>query len=285
MKQKKVKTPPEPQYYKSATNQPALNYQVYYLSFAEKIGYFLLAFAVGAAVGYLFYGGIGTDEFGRPTTATYILNAVVSVTVGTIAGVLFLPLRRKQIIEKRQKTLKTQFRDMLQAFSTSLCSGKNVSDSFLTVYVDLKTQYEETADIINELKIINDGIANGINVEDLLEDLGKRSGCVDIENFANVFKVCYRKGGNINDTIRNTYEILSGKMEISNDITTAVTGSRSELYMMLAMPIILIAMIKLISSEFAANFVTPAGIAATTIAIVLFAVSYFIGKSILNIKV
>ena len=43
-----------PQDYVSGTNMPAYNYKVYYMSCLEKALYFLLAFAVGAAVGYLF---------------------------------------------------------------------------------------------------------------------------------------------------------------------------------------------------------------------------------------
>ena len=51
------------------------------------------------------------------------------------------------------------------------------------------------------------------------------------------------------------------------------------------MPIGLIAMIKMMSAEFAANFVTPSGLIATTIAIIMFVISYFVGKAILDIKV
>ena len=61
---KEEKEPPEPQYYTSATNMPTLNYKVYYMSKVEKLLYSLLAFAVGAGVGYLFYGGMGKNEFG-----------------------------------------------------------------------------------------------------------------------------------------------------------------------------------------------------------------------------
>ncbi|MEI3213949.1 MAG: hypothetical protein V8S90_06855 [Lachnospiraceae bacterium] len=63
---KKKEENKEPQYYMSSTNIRTLNYKVYYMSIVEKIIYFLLAFAVGAACGYLFYGGIGKDEFGGP---------------------------------------------------------------------------------------------------------------------------------------------------------------------------------------------------------------------------
>lgn len=282
---KKEKKEMEPQYYLSATNIPTYNYKVYYMKPTEKLLYFLIAFAVGAIVGYLFYGGIGKDEFGEPTMLTYILNVVISCSVGIAAGIMFLPIRTKQIISKKQSVLKLQFRDMLESLTTSLGAGKNVTDSFKTIYDDLKVQYEEDAYILKELEIIISGMANNIDVEDILEDFGRRSGIGDIESFANVFRICYRKGGNIKDTIRSTHEILSDKMEIAEDIETVVTGSKNEQNIMVVMPILLIGMIKLMSEDFANNFTTPTGIISTTVAIAMFVASYFIGKAVLNIKV
>ena len=116
----------EPQYYVSATNIPTYNYKVYYMKPLEKILYFLLAFIVGAAVGYLFYGGLAKDEFGDPTTTTWILNIVISSIVGMVAGFFFLPIRTKQIITKKRNNLKLQFRELLDALSTSIGSGKNI---------------------------------------------------------------------------------------------------------------------------------------------------------------
>ena len=173
---------------------------------------------------------------------------------------------------------------MLEAFNTSLGAGKNVVDSFHAVYEDLKVQYDEGAYILKELEVIISGMANNVDTEDLLADFGSRSGIEDITSFANVFKICYRKGGNIKDTIRSTHEILSDKMEISEDIETVVTSNKTEQKIMIAMPIALIAMIKMMSPDFAANFTTFTGIISTTLAIGLFVVSYAVGKVILNIK-
>lgn len=281
------KEPParEPQYYRSATNIPVLNYRVYQMSRLEKGIYTVLAFVVGALVGYLFYGGIGVDEFGNPTTLTYLLNTVIMAAAGAGAVRLFLPIRNEQLRLARQSKLKSQFRDMLEAISTSLSAGKNVQDSFSSVYADLKNQYEEDAFILQELYVINAGLVNGITIEELLDDFGKRSGCEDIQDFASVFEICYRKGGNIRDTIRNTYDILSDKMAITEEIETVVTGSKSEQSLMLIMPIVLIGMIKFGSPEFAANFVTSSGLAATTIALAMFVASYFLGRIVLDIKV
>lgn len=281
-KEKKVM---EPQYYTSATNMPTYNYKVYHMKLIEKILYFIVAFIVGVAVGYLFYGGIGVDEFGEPTTLTWVLDISISSLVGIVAGIAFVPMRRGQIVERQKKKLNSQFRDFLEAFNTSLGAGKNVVDSFHSVYDDLKVQYDEGTYILKELEVILSGMANNVDVEILLQDFGARSGIEDIASFANVFKICYRKGGNIKDTIRSTHAILTDKMEINEEIETVVTSNKMEQKIMIAMPIALIGMIKMMSPDFAANFVTPSGIMSTTIAIALFVVSYVVGKVILNIKV
>lgn len=275
----------EPQYYMSETNIPTYNYKVYYMKLIEKILYFLLAFTVGAAVGYLFYGGIGKDEYGDPTTTTQVLNILIPGIVGSIAGKVFVPIRTKQIIANQKRKINSQFRDMLEALTTSLGAGKNVVDSFTAIYGDLKIQYDEDAYILKELEVILSGIQNNVDIEDLLLDFGVRSGNDDIYNFANVFKICYRKGGNIKDTIRNTHDILNDKMEITEEIETIVTGNKTEQKIMIAMPIALIAMIKMMSADFAANFTTPTGIISTTIAVIMFVIAYYVGKAVLDIKV
>ena len=282
---KKNKTDIEPQYYMSKINTPVLNYKVYYMKKIEKIFYFAIAFIVGAAVGYLFYGGIGVDEYGDPTTITYILNVLIPGTVGLIAGKMFIPIRTKQIIAKRRKQLTSQFRDLLSGLTTALGTGANVIDSFISVRQDMKIQYDEDAYILKELDVIISGVENNNSIEELIYDFGVRSGIDDIKDFAEVFKITYRKGGNFKEIIRNTNEILGDKLEINEEIETTVSGSKMEQKMMIAMPILLVGVIKMLSADFAANFVTPAGIAATTVGIVMFVVSYFVARKVLDIKV
>lgn len=283
-KKKKETQPPEPQWFTSVTNLPTYNYKVYYMSKLEKILYFLLAFVIGAVVGYLFYGGLGRDEFGQRTTLSWILDISIPGIVGLVAGRIFVPARTKQIRDKNARTLNSQFRDFLEAFNTSIGAGKNVVDSFHAVYDDMRIQFEEDAFIVKELEVILSGMANNFDVEDLMEDLGNRSGNDDIVSFANVFRISYRKGGNLKDTINTTHSILSDKMEIKEEIETMVSASKMEQTVMIFMPVGLIGIMKSMSPDFAANFATPAGIASTTIAIGLFIVSYFVGRKILNIK-
>lgn len=275
----------EPQYYMSQTNIPVLNYKVYYMSKLEQMLYFLAAFAVGAVLGYLFFGGIGKDEFGNPTLLTHVLNLSISVGVGIFTGIKFLPIRTQQILKKRNKALRQQFRDMLECLTTSLGAGKNVTDSFLAVQGDLAIQYEENAYILQELKAIISGMNNNQEIEDLLYDFGKRSGVREILMFSNIFKISYRKGGNIKDIICNTNEIMKDKMEIAEEIETVITSGKSELNMMMIMPILLVAMIKVMSPDFASNFTTITGIIATLVALILFVAAFYIGRAVMEIKI
>lgn len=275
----------EPDVYMSEINLPVMNYKVYYMKKWEKLLYFIVAFLFGAAVGYLFYGGIGKDAYGDPTTLTYVLNVLFMLIGGIFAGVAFIPIRTKQIIAKRKRALRDQFRSMLEALSTSLGAGKNVNDSFIAVYNDLQMQYDSEAYIIYELYVIISSVQNNVPIEKVIADFGRRSDIEDIEDFANIFAISYRKGGNMNQIIKNTHEIMSDKMEIEDEIATIVSGSKNEQTIMLFMPVLLIAMIKMMSSEMAANFTTKTGVIATTVGVVMFIVSYFVGKKVLDIKV
>lgn len=282
---KKQKTEQEPAYFLSMTNMPTLNYNVYYMSKKEKFLYGLIAFAVGVFVGFLFYGGIGKDVYGNPTTMTHVLNAIIPTIVGLIAVKLYIPIRTRQIIDNRRNKLNRQFRDMLDGVTTALGAGSNVPNAFENVYQDLKAQYSDDAYIIKELEVIISGIQNGGQIEDLLYDFGKRSGISSIESFASVFQVSYRKGGNVRQAMSGTYEVISQKMEIMDEIETTVSAGKLDSTIMTILPIGIVGIMKVMSPDFASNFVSGSGLIATTIGIVCFVAAYMISRKILDIKI
>lgn len=284
-KKKEEKNVIEPEFVKSLTNQDAYNYGVYYLKKKEKIICSILAFIIGAIAAYIFYGGIGKDEFGESTVITYLCNTFIIVVAGLFAVKMYLPIRREQVIRQRINKLKLQFVDLLDSLSASFATGQNAPSAFLTAKNDLLVQYREDAFIVNEVSMIIDGYNQNIPIEDMILDFGKRSGIKDIENFGRVFQNVYRKGGDIKDVVRSTHEILSSKTQIEMEIATAITSNKNEQNIMLVMPFLIVGMIKMIGGDFAQNFTTPSGLIFTTIGVAMFIASYFIGKSVMNIEV
>ena len=255
------------------------------MSANEKALYFVLAFVIGAAVAYLFYGGIGKDDYGKATIVTYICDIVIMTVIGFVAGKLFMPIRKDQIIAARKKKLRTQFIDLLDSLATSISSGKNVPNAFVAAREDLLVQYQPDAFIVQEVDNIISGIQNNIDVGSMLINFGERSGIQDIRTFGRVFETAYSKGANLKDVVRNSHLILSNKCEIEAEIETKVASNKNEQNIMIIMPVILILMIKMAGSDFASNFTTPTGILCTTIAIGAFIGAYFLGRKILKIEV
>ena len=282
-KNKKKKPDPPAQYLANPRNHPMLNYHAYVMSAGEKLLYSLAAFLVGGFVGLLFYGGLFKNG-GVATSMAFISKVVVFVVVGCVAVKLFLPIRTTQLLEKRRKTLRLQFRDMLESLTTSLASGSTVLQAFDDAYNDMRMQYSDQAYITVELFQISEARRNNVNLVVMLNDFAKRSGIEDIEDFANIFSIGDSSGGRINDIVRQTHSVICEKMQIENEIDSKMSANRLELNIITCAPILIVAMLKFSNQTFAENFATPVGVIAMTVGVVLFVVAYRMGQKIVNIQ-
>ncbi|MBR1382496.1 MAG: type II secretion system F family protein [Ruminococcus sp.] len=283
--EKKKKKVREPKYLNSLLNTKVLNYREYYMSKREKFLYSLVAFAVGAAIAFLMYGGIGSDENGNATAITHIVNIIICTVVGYIAVKLFIPIREKQLQSKRRNLIRRQFMDLLDSLAASVASGNNAVKAFEASQNDLYMQYGADSIIVNELNIILEGQRNFIDIDALLADFGKRSGIKEIESFAQVFALSYRKGGDFGKIIRDSYDILYSKINIEMEIETKIAATKNELNIMLVMPFLMIGIMKMSGGTFAKNFTTPAGILGITAGLAIVVVSYLLGRKITDIEV
>ncbi len=275
----------EPQWVTSLINTPAYNYRVYHLTASEKLLYFVLAFAAGGFVGHLFFGGLGKDAEGAPTTFTYVADAVVVLAFGIFAARHFLKARAEQLRRAKVKTLERQFRDLLDSLTTSLSAGSTVIRAFDSARGDLAQQHSDDAAMVQELNVIIAGFHNNVRVEDMVRDLGERSGSVDVASFANVFQIAYMKGADMKEAVRNTHLILSEKMAMTEEIETSLVASKNESLIMVILPIVLVAMLKSSGSSFGATLSTPAGVVCTVIAVSMFVGAYVLSRKIMTIKV
>lgn len=274
----------EPEYILSSINTPLLNYKVYKMHAKEKMLYGLIGLVAGGMLGILFYGGLFKDEEGLATMYTYIADLVVFLLVGIIVAKLFLQIMTNTLKNKRTAKLRVQFRDFLSALSNSMATGMNVNDSLEAAYGDLSVQYSKDSYIAIEIAELINGIRNNIPIEDSIMSLGERSGIDDISNFGVVFSVCYRTGGNIKDIVKRTTDIISEKMIISEEIQTKITSNKMQLNVMMVIPIVIMLMLKSMSSDFAKSYATPVGIVCITVALGCFIGAYMVGTKIMDIK-
>jgi len=282
---RKEKKALEPEYVQTLLGTEIINYKVYYRTKKDKILNFLLMMVCGCVAGYVFFGNLALDEYGRKTTLTYILNVVIPVSLGLILTFVYAPIQTQNLKEKRDAQLRSQFRDLLDSLVNSLTSGKNVQGAFESALTDLRMQHSEKAYIVKEVEIILSGINNNIAIENLLIDFGQRSGMRDVTNFGITFQTCYRTGGNIKTVVIKTNEIIGSKMQMEEELITKVSGNVKEQYLMLVMPVVIIGLIKSGNSTMAANYASPTGIITSIVALAIFVGAYLVGRKLVTVEI
>lgn len=259
------------------------NYRTYEMSTIEKASAALLAFLAGAVCSQVFYGGLFKSD-GQATVMTYISAAVFILIVGAAAVKLFLPVRREQLRKKRQHELGVQFRDMLESITTSLSAGDTVYQAFESAWSDIRLQYGESSYLALELEQIVQAPRSGLTLETMLKDFAGRSGSEDIESFSNVFAVSYGAGGNMKDVMRRTHDIITDKMAITDEIRTKLSANKLELNVITVAPVFLMLLLRSTNESFAEKFASPGGVVCITIAIVIFASAFRMGRRIVEIE-
>ena len=213
-----------------------------------------------------------------------ICNFILFVVIGLIAFKFFKTMRTEQLLTKRKKELRKQFRSFLETLAVSLSSGMNILDSLLSSYNDLKVEYSEDAYIVAEVKEMIDGMQNNVPIEDMMASLGERSSIEDVKNFGIVFELCYRAGGNMKEVVRRTSDIISEKIQIEAEIETALTSNKSQFSVMMVIPVVMVLMIRTMMTAFAKSFSTVPGVIAVSVAVAIFIGAYKLGTKLTDIK-
>ena len=242
------------------------DYSFYKMSIFERISGYIIGFFAGFAASYVMY-------------KVPVFSLIVGVTLGFVG----VPIYQKYLLNKRQRLILIQFRDLLDSLSNSFSAGKNTPDAFADAYTDIKMSYGDSP-MTNELSIINNGLHNNFVIEDLLRDLSLRCGIDDINSFAETFAVCNRLGGNLKKVVSESRDIISDKIEIELEIQTTVAGSKNEINIMCAMPFVIVGMMGMLGED-AITANTPINVIVKIIALGMFAFAYSIGKKITDIKV
>lgn len=242
------------------------DYAVYHMKKSELFLGGMAAAVGGAAVIQIFFA--------------FLPLTVISLPFCFVAGIIIC---RGMLRNKRSNRLVMQFRDMLESVSSSLGSGRNVKDAFVGAYTDMESQYGEEAEIVKELAIIRSGMDNNVNIEVLLQDFAKRSHNENIKNFADVFSVANRRGGNIRQIIFETKNVINDKIMIEQEIQTLISGKKNELNIMMVLPLVVVNQTRAMQGDAAGD--AAFSFLIKIIAFAMFLAAYVIGRKMMKIEV
>ena len=154
----------------------------------------------------------------------------------------FCRIRRRKGEQEREE-LTAQFRECILAVGALLGAGYSVENAFLECEQDMALMYGKDALICGELRMVRRGLHINVSLEELLADFGERSGCEEIVQFAEIFSIAKRSGGNLAEIIRSSAELISRKAELKQEVDTLLSGKKMELNIMKIMPFAILAYI------------------------------------------
>ncbi len=191
---------------------------------------------------------------------------------------------KKGVTEKAK--LRVQFKEAIYALTSSISGGKSIERAFISSLADLRRVYDEDALIIIYWTEIINKISINIAVEDALLDFARDSELDEIENFAQIFALSKRVGGNLVEIIKNSTCIINEKIELNNDLAVLVASKE---YEQRILSFIIPAMI-FFFNIFSPAFLSPLygslkGRFVMSLALMAYLFSTFIGERIVDIRV
>lgn len=166
----------------------------------------------------------------------FFYRSMLAAVPLSLAGAFCFHKMRAEKGRREREELVGQFRECIMAVSASLQAGYSVENAFLECEQDMTLMYGGESMICRELKLIRRGLHINISLEELLADLGERSGCEEIVQFAEVFSIAKRNGGNLAEIIGSSAEVIGRKIELQIEMQALLSGKKLELTIMKGMP-------------------------------------------------
>jgi tight adherence protein B len=71
-------------------------------------------------------------------------------------------------------------------------------------------------------------LKNRIPIENLMEEMADETGSEDIHDFADIFRIAKRTGGNMTAIMEHTASVITRRMEMKEEIAMAVASKKYE---------------------------------------------------------
>lgn len=200
--------------------------------------------------------------------------------------IFFLRLKKRELAQKRKQEINMQSKDAVLAVSANQKAGYSVENAFREAYKDMAMLYGKESHICRELNYISKGLDNNIVLEKLLYDFAIRSHIQDIMQFADVFMIAKRSGGNMTEILSETADTIEQKISVDREIQVLISSKKMEQKIMNVVPFIIIFYIDLTSKGFFDSlYHNLAGIIIMTISLAVYLSALTISKKLVEIEV
>ena len=151
---------------------------------------------------------------------------------------------------RRRAAVTREFKDVLASIGSALEAGDSAERAVIGAAGNMLVLYGEESYMVNELRRMQDGLALGKNIEDMILRFAEETKVKEIENFADVFAVAKRSGGNLLRLVRYASRDLYEKTELAREIEGVIQSTVTECAVMKIMPLAILFYLKLCAGGF-----------------------------------
>lgn len=210
----------------------------------------------------------------------FVLNRIVFVPVGVIAG-FFLPrIYLSSRKTKRLKDFNDQLGDALNLMVNSLRAGYSTMQAMEVISNEMPAPIsEEFGRVVLELQL-------GVTFDDAMANLLRRMPSPDMDLVITAMSVQREVGGNLAEVLDSISFTIRERVRIKGEIRTMTSQGRMTGYVITAIPFALTGFIYMINPEFMGGmFTDPCGWIMMGVSLVMIALGYFVINKIVSIEV
>lgn len=181
---------------------------------------------------------------GSLAIAWLFYNSFWPLVFSPLVFYLLMKLQIKKALEARRQVLLRQFLDMLGSLSAALLAGFSMENALLEAHGEMQLLHGGDSYICRELRTMSQGIRVNEPIEKLFLQFAGRSGCGEIEEFAQVFSIAKKSSGGIASILETTAGRMKDRYDTEKEILVAVSSRKMEQKVMNCIPILILLYLK-----------------------------------------
>ena len=198
-----------------------------------------------------------------------------------LIGAGYVQMKTADCLQEEKRLLRNHFRDFLSALHTAQAAGYSLENGIRSAAEDMERLYGSGDILVRELREILRQMQFQKPAEQLLLELGERSGTEEIRAFGEVLAIGRRSGGNMRHVLERTWKNLCEKIDTEQEIDTVIAAQKYEQKLMSMMPAAIIVYLRFSFPGFLEKlYGNAAGAAVMTGCLALYLTAYLMGRRI-----
>lgn len=196
--------------------------------------------------------------------------------IGAIVG---RQVSEKQKRRREREQVRTEFRELLDSLASSYAAGSNTMTAFTKAKDDLQYAFGASHRFQADLERIVHGMSTNIPLERSLEHMAIHMADENVTNFVDSFTACLRRGGDLQELVRESRELLIEKQDLERDLEMLVAAGKRELDILAVLPFIVLLAMRFLQGD---GSLLTVDIIVRLFCLPLFAGAYALGRKMME---